>query len=147
MIQRIQTIFILASIILIGMMFSMQFADIAYDKEIYKFDISGITKNGQKIFSGISITILAVIILAVHILVFFSFKRRIRQIRLLTFTIFLLLGLFGIILYFAYASFGEQVIAFKMAVAFPLVVVVLDFLAIRAIGKDEALIRSIDRLR
>ena len=35
----------------------------------------------------------------------------------------------------------------RIPAAFPLVCVVLDWLAIRAIGKDEALIRSLNRLR
>jgi hypothetical protein len=39
------------------------------------------------------------------------------------------------------------VISFKTGAVLPLVAIVIDWLAIRAIGKDEALIRSIDRIR
>ena len=59
--------------------------------------------------------------------------------RLLTFSIILLLGLFGIFYYFTYASFQDETVAFKVSVAFPLVAIILDYLAIRNIGKDEAL--------
>ncbi|MDD2382096.1 MAG: DUF4293 family protein [Mariniphaga sp.] len=34
-----------------------------------------------------------------------------------------------------------------MPMIFPLLAVVLDYLAIRAIGKDEVLVRSMDRIR
>lgn len=37
--------------------------------------------------------------------------------------------------------------SFKIPAAFPLVVIILDYLAIRSIGKDEALIRSLNRIR
>jgi hypothetical protein len=59
----------------------------------------------------------------------------------------LLLGLFGLFFYFTYAGFDGAQVAFKIPVVFPIVAVILDFLAIRAIGKDEALIRSLNRIR
>lgn len=67
--------------------------------------------------------------------------------RLVAFTIILLLGLFGLFFYFTYAAFEDARVAFKIPVAFPLIAVILDYLAIRAIGKDEALVRSLDRIR
>jgi hypothetical protein len=38
-------------------------------------------------------------------------------------------------------------VAFKVTVVFPVVAAILDFLAIRALGKDEALVRSLNRIR
>lgn len=67
--------------------------------------------------------------------------------RMTVFTIILLLGMFAAILFFAYTSFDGAKVAFKIPVAFPLAAAILDFLAIRAIGKDEALIRSLNRIR
>jgi hypothetical protein len=58
-----------------------------------------------------------------------------------------MLGLFGMFFYFAYAGFEGAKVAFKIPVVFPIVAVILDYLAIRAIGKDEALIRSLNRIR
>ncbi len=40
-------------------------------------------------------------------------------------------------------GFDKATVSFKIAVVFPLVAAILDFLAIRSIGKDEALIRSL----
>ena len=67
--------------------------------------------------------------------------------RVLGFTIILLIGLFGLFFYFAYAGFDGATTSFKIPVSFPLIAAILDYLAIRNIGKDEALIRSVDRLR
>ena len=43
-------------------------------------------------------------------------------------------------------SFDASV-SVKIALSFPLVNLILDYLAIRNIGADEALVRSLDRLR
>jgi hypothetical protein len=79
--------------------------------------------------------------------VIFGYKKRIRQIRFLVFTILLMLGLFGMFFFFTYYTFKDAQISFKISAAFPWVAIILDYLAIRSIGKDEALIRSIDRIR
>jgi hypothetical protein len=52
--------------------------------------------------------------------------------------------------YYYIQSFTNQlngVVSYKITVVFPFVSAVLTYLAIRAIGKDEALIRSMDRIR
>jgi len=59
----------------------------------------------------------------------------------------LLFGLFCLFFYFTYFSFSGAKISFEIGIVLPLVAIVLDYLAIRAIDKDEALIRSIDRIR
>ncbi|NLA23333.1 MAG: DUF4293 domain-containing protein, partial [Bacteroidales bacterium] len=41
----------------------------------------------------------------------------------------------------------EAKVHFKIFIAFPIISAILLWLAMRAIGKDEALIRSIDRIR
>jgi hypothetical protein len=59
----------------------------------------------------------------------------------------LLLGLFGLFFYYTYVGISGAKVAFKIPVVFPIVAVILDYLAIRGIGKDEALIRSLNRIR
>lgn len=67
--------------------------------------------------------------------------------RILVFAILLMLGLFGMFYFFTYYSFKGADVSFNIAVVFPLIAIILDYLAIRNIGKDEALVRSIDRIR
>ncbi len=147
MIQRIQTLYIFISAVLIGLLFSLPFAEIAHNNQLFLFDVRGIVRNDNIEQSGLPIAIFIGIILLIHIVAIFLYKKRIRQIRLLVFAILLMLGLFGMFYFFTYYSFSAAEINFKVSVVFPLVAIILDYLAIRSIGKDEALVRSIDRIR
>jgi len=147
MIQRIQTAYLIVAGTLIASLYNLKFADIAVNSKLYTFSAKGIFNNGELVFDGLPIMIFIGIIALLHIVIIFMYKKRIRQIRMTVFTIILLLGLFGLFFYFAYASFKGADVAFKIPVAFPLVAIILDYLAIRSIGKDEALVRSMDRIR
>jgi len=147
MIQRIQTVFILVAAILVGLLLKLKFADFSANDELYTFVANGIFKGENLVFNGLPILIFIGLIAALHFVIIFLYKKRLLQIRLLAFTIVLLAGLFGMFFYFTYAGFEEIKVAFKIPVAFPIVAIILDYLAIRAIGKDEALIRSVNRIR
>jgi hypothetical protein len=147
MIQRIQTVYIFVAAILVATLFKLKLADLSVNNELMEFYAKGITKGGEILFDGLPILLFTGLIVLLHILVIFLYKKRILQIRILVFTIILLLGLFGMFFYFTYTGFDGAKVAFKIPVAFPIVAVILDWLAIQAIGKDEALIRSLNRLR
>lgn len=147
MIQRIQTVYLLISGILLACLFFLPFAEIAKDGSVYLFNAKGILLDSDVVESGLSISALIAIIAAMHGVAILSYKKRIRQMRLVVFTILAMLGLFGLFFFFTYYTFSGAQISFKVAMVFPLVAIILDYLAIRAIGKDEALIRSIDRIR
>jgi len=147
MIQRIQTVYLLISAILIALLMKLNLADILVADQIYSFNSMGIFNGDAKVFNGLAIFVLIWIITILHLIVIFKYKKRLLQVRMLIFTIILLLGLFGLFFFFAYFGFEGAKAAFKIPVAFPLVAVVLDYLAMRAIGKDEALIKSLNRIR
>ncbi len=139
MIQRIQTVYLFISALLIASLLKLKFADLSVNNEIYTFVARGIYSGEGLVFNGLAILL--------HFIVIFLYKKRILQIRILVFTMVLLLGLFGMFFYFTYAGFTGAKVAFKVPVVFPIVSAILDFLAIRAIGKDEALVRSLNRIR
>lgn len=60
-----------------------------------------------------------------------------------------MLGYIGLNYYYikSFANQLNSVISYQIIVVFPLISAILTYLAIRAIGKDEALIRSLDRIR
>ncbi len=147
MIQRIQSVYILLAGVLVATLFKLKLADISVDGELMELMSKGIFKGEELVYNGLPLLIFVGIISLLHLIAVFLYKKRIVQIRILIFTIILLLGLFGIIFYFTYAGFDGAKVAFKIPVAFPIVAIVLDWLAIRAIGKDEALIRSLNRIR
>ncbi len=147
MIQRIQTIYIIFSAVLTGLLFLFPFAEISVAGEVYIFQARGVLLGEEIIYNGLPIQLFLGLIVLLHLVILFLYKKRIRQIRMLTFTLILLLGLLGLFFYYIYASFEEETVAFKVSMVFPLIAIVLDYLAIRNIGKDEALIRSLNRIR
>ena len=147
MIQRIQTIYILISGLLVASLSKVKLADISVKGDLLKLTAKGISRGEELVFNGLPLLIFIGIITLLHVAAIFLYKKRILQIRILIFNIILLLGLFGLFFYFTYSGFDEAKAAFKLPVAFPIVAIVLDWLAIRSIGKDEALVRSLNRIR
>ncbi len=147
MIQRIQTVYILLAGVLTAILYKLKLADLSVNNELMEFFAKGIFKGEDIVYNGLPLMVLIGIITVLHFAGLFLYKKRILQIRILVFSIILLLGLFGLFFYFTYMGFEGAKVAFKIPVAFPLVAVILDWLAIRAIGKDEALIRSLNRIR
>ena len=94
---------------------------------------------------------LTAIISLIALITIFLFKKRILQIRLCIFNALLILGFYGLFAFFAWTVKGDMGVdasfSVKFALAFPVVSLILDYLAIRNIGADEALVRSLDRLR
>jgi peptidoglycan/LPS O-acetylase OafA/YrhL len=82
---------------------------------------------------------------AVGFITIFLYRHRMLQIRLCLFNTLVLLGLQGIIIY--YVITAEPGGVFSLTVAFPLIAAILLVLAMRYIGRDEAMIRSLNRLR
>ena len=147
MIQRIQTAYLLIAGLLVASLLKLRFAEMTVNNELYNFYAKGIFNNETLVLNGLPIMIFIGIIVLLHFVIIGMYKKRIRQIRVTVFTIVLLLGLFGLFFYFAYAGIDGAEVTFKIPVIFPLAAIILDFLAIRAIGKDEALIRSLNRIR
>ncbi|KAF0238411.1 MAG: hypothetical protein FD181_1061 [Prolixibacteraceae bacterium] len=147
MVQRIQTVYLFISALLIASLMKLKFADLSVNNELYTFIARGIYTGENLVFDGLAIFIFIWLIALLHFVIIFLYKKRILQIRILVFTIVLLLGLFGMFFYFTYAGFTDVKVAFKIPVVFPVIAAVLDYLAVRAIGKDEALVRSLNRIR
>jgi hypothetical protein len=96
---------------------------------------------------------LAVIVPIVALVSIFMFKKRILQMRLNSFNIVLMLfQIIAMVAYFFYFksnAVAEEALPTHISLPFalPIINIILTYLAIRAIGKDEALVRSLDRLR
>jgi hypothetical protein len=154
MIQRIQTVYLFLAALLIAALFFFPYAEIAgKDNLIYHFSAKGIFQvdvpNAKQIYGSLPIVFLCSFILVLLLVTIFQFKNRVRQMRFSTINIILLIGLSGIIFYYAWKS--AQVIggtySLTMFSVFPLIAAILVYLAIRGIAKDELLVRSIDRIR
>lgn len=131
MLQRIQTVFLLAAAILLTCMFFNSFIRLGNETLSY-------TKHT-------GICVLLILSTAIGYLTIFMYRKRMRQIRLCIFNCLILLGLQGFITYYVFTMKAEAV--FSLTAAFPVVAAILTFLALRYIARDEAMVKTMERLR
>lgn len=152
MIQRIQSIYLLVISLLMASLFIYPYAELlGADGQLFVFNFNGLSIHGEEglYLQTIPPFILLSIIVFVAFISIFLYKKRMLQIRLNIFNIILLLGYLGLNYYYI-QNFSKQldgIVSYHVTAIFPIVSVVLTYLAIRAIGKDEALVRSMDRIR
>ena len=152
MIQRIQSIYLLITTILLGSIFLYPIAELlGADGQLFIFNFNGLSIDNEEGMYLLTVPpmILLAITSAISFLSIFLYKKRVLQMRLNSFNIILMLGYLGLAYYYI-QNFSKQlegVVSYQITAIFPFVAAVLTYLAIRAIGKDEALIRSMDRIR
>jgi predicted permease len=134
-------------------LFFFPLADIlSGEEQLYTFRFDGLYYAGHEsvYIQTIPPIILLSVIVAVTFISIFLYRRRITQMRLNFFNMLLMLGYAGLV-YFYVRDFSKtldsELVNYKIFDAFPFVAAIFSYMAIRAIGKDEALIRSIDRIR
>jgi len=152
MIQRIQSVYLLVATILLGSVFAYPFAELlSSDGQCFIFSFNGLSidnEEGMYLLTIPPIILLTITTLLPFVSIFF-YKKRVVQMRMNSLNIFLIIGYMGLNYYYI-QNFSKQlngVVSYEITSIFPFVAAVLTYLAIRAIGKDEALIRSMDRLR
>lgn len=152
MIQRIQTVFLLGALAAVITLFFANIAIIS-SKDVVMFNLNGYHLFGISSYIPASSTlwlkITGYVLVFLILVTIFSFKNRKLQMQICLLNIFIALGLNGMIYYFPrhYNGAVTTSVAYYYSVLFPLVAVVLLFLAYRAIRKDDRLIKSLDRLR
>ena len=151
MIQRIQSIYLLVVVILSCVTLFSPWANFISEGGVYEFNYAGLrdTEGGQVFFSSLALTILAAAIPVLALISIFLYRKRILQIRLTIFNLLLLVGFYILFMLYFYTIYrtGMKMSKLHITIAFPLVNIILTYLAIRAIEKDETLVRSFDRLR
>jgi len=152
MIQRIQTIFLFLAFIIMALIIWLPLGEIAVNEKIYSFSLKGIvdTLSGKTVYHAWHLGVFTGIILILQIIIIFSFKKRVRQIRIAIYNIMLMLGFIivsWIFVMLSAKSLGDGIYSLKTSVVIPLVSIFLNYLAIRAIRSDETLVRSVDRIR
>lgn len=155
MIQRIQTVYLLIIAALTVAIIFLPLAVIQSGDQLFRFDATGVTsalgENAEIIYPTWGLFALSAITAIIALVTIFLFNKRVLQIRLCIFNAFLMIGFYGLFA-FMYSEFkgaldADVSTSFKFALSFPLISLILDYLAIRNIGADEALVRSLDRLR
>lgn len=153
MIQRIQTLYLVIADLLVSLLFFFPLASLTgKGGALYQFELMEfvqLTKPQSIIKSNgllVSLSILAILLITV---VIFLYKDRQRQLLLTVSAIFILLLTDLLVFYYAYG--GQVVVGEKFSInlsaVLPLIAIIFLLLAITGIRKDEALVKSIDRIR
>ncbi len=155
MIQRIQSVYLLIATIVTGSLFFLTMAEMAGTEKFYELTWRGIyqieaDQAAQLVMPAWALSILTFLGTVISFVTIFLYKKRMIQIRLCSLNLGLLLGLSAMIYYMGKSGakeLGASEVSFNWPLVLPLVAMVLVYLALRAIGKDEALVRSMNRIR
>ncbi len=135
MLQRIQTIYMIIAILLMGALY-LWFPAIT-DGDTVIIDRNEVLVFGL-IFGSIALTIISIL----------SFKKRQFQFVLNRLSIILNFVLLGVFVYRALSISGETLVSEKgIGVLIPIISIVFLVMANKAVKKDEDLVKSVDRLR
>lgn len=156
MIQRKQSLFLLLTGIVIIISIFNSFIDFISEKgiiSVYAFSIHD--NNSGLLDEQVSILTLGatlIIIALINISAIFLYTKRPLQIRIIRYALLLKIAILAILGYYTYLlSSTTDYISFSISPQIGSVLLVisilLDWLSISAIKKDENLIRSIDRIR
>lgn len=156
MIQRIQSVYLLIIVILAGCTNSLPVAELINVKLNlnYLLDFRGISlvqPTGELVSQSTTwlLSSFATVFGIISLITIFSFKNRIKQIRLSVLNFLFMIGYYVLLIIYLLISKSalDADIHLKLPVVFPLIAMILNYLAIGSIGKDEKLVKSLDRLR
>lgn len=155
MIQRIQTLYLLLAAALMALAFFLPTALFTTEAgtAVFRFyELVGADGAVEKIPSYLMF--LTLVSMALPLYIIFRYKNRLHQIRFCVVTMVLQVGVVlvsGLYCYRFYTLFGEVYEAFAMEIRWPiccpLVALLMTWLAMRAIFRDEMLVRAADRIR
>lgn len=153
MIQRIQSVYLLVVVIFTAILFAAPIFEFSVTGEPFFYDLNlwGLNARGSSeiVLSSSPLAMLVGLTGVVALVTIFLFKNRMLQVRLSIFNIICLIGYAPLLWYFVnrvQVAYQADII-FKLVAAIPLINAVITYMALKAIGKDEALIRSVDRIR
>ena len=152
MIQRIQSVFLVASLCFLVPMFFVPVAELVHETGvILAFHLTGFyqTEAGTTVLISrqISIMLFGILICALNLIALFMYKSRVLQLRLCIYNILLLAGLMGVIIFMLYTVENINSVSFSLPAVFPVVSMILHYLAFRGIRKDELMVQALSRLR
>lgn len=151
MIQRIQTLFLLALVILSGLMMTGDL--IIMDSgtgTLFSISFAGLGEIGGKLLQRLwPLSFIIALVPVLALTAIFLFKKRPLQMRITMFILLLSLGtiILGAFYVIMFDRKIEVTMIWKLKAIFPLVSAILAWLAYRAIMKDDLRVKSYDRLR
>jgi hypothetical protein len=153
MIQRIQTLYLIIALVILSFIIISPFGYfISADHGIYQLSHGGLAKITGNIYTIVyvsySVTILVAIAISFVLYAIIKFKKRGVQLLFCKWLIFLSIVL-NIVLFWLYFKTAQNFETSKISwsIFMPVVSILPVYMAMRAIRKDEELVKSADRLR
>lgn len=150
MIQRIQTLYLLAVVALGIALIWLPVLQLVTPEEAAELQIYELSAVGGTPLQGLwGLLLTTILIPALALVDIFLYKKRILQARLNIFLTMLCLGYYGVLAIYVWQAklaLGVEWHILPWA-SFPLICMVLTLMATRRILKDEALVRAADRIR
>jgi hypothetical protein len=152
MIQRIQSLYLLAVTVLMAVLCFVPVGEFAAPAGLYNMTLSGVCKAGDAgvAYSTLPLLLLAIVVSLLSLVTIFLYKNRKLQIKITTVNLVLILLFYVASAVYLFLINGFLQTAFSLApvaAIIPFAAFISNVLAIRAIRADELLVRSLDRLR
>lgn len=150
MLQRIQTVYLLIASALMLFAVVTPLATFHHNGNTVVFEAMGMYQDGEMVSSTWALFATGAISSLLALFTVFIYKTRIVQIRLSIFNIAVMIGFYlylGFLMLKINPEAGLQFQKVGIGIIMPLIAIILTYLAIRKIGADEMLIRSLNRLR
>ena len=149
MIQRIQSVYLLVvTILMVICMCSPIGSIITNANEISELGNLCITfPDGTKDYSPWALFVILLVVAALSFVTIFLFKKRMLQIRLTIFSSVVLIGYYLAVVAYLVMLAEDTTFSASWTICLPFAALILNWLAIRGIGADEALVKAYDRLR
>jgi hypothetical protein len=154
MVQRIQSVYLFLAAVIYFFMLGRPIAELQIDDTLFlQFYHLKIIPASDTAFQAIStwpVSVLIFTIMGISFINIFLYRKRILQIRLCVFNIILMFGLVGLIYFFTKYTLNDLngiTSVFLWPIVVPFISIVLTYMALKGIQKDEALIRSYNRIR
>jgi hypothetical protein len=151
MIQRIQSLYLLGAVIIGIIMFFIPLGHLIAGTAVVDFYHYGVHANEiiANDYNALPLTLLLIITTSLSFITIFLYKHRKLQVRLCGVNIFLYIGEIGMILFYIFDA-AKKLNAekdFSIAIVLPVAAIILIYLAMRNIAKDEARVKAADRIR
>lgn len=153
MIQRIQTVYLIIAVILLGFTFAFPLATITNGNEIFTLTPFALMSNMSDGTSSVvahttHMGVLTALTLLLTFINIFLYKHRMIQVRI---CFALMVMTFGVQIFFGYYIYKMNTdfstIGYSVTDIFPIITTILIYLAFKGIIRDEMLIKSLNRIR
>ncbi len=151
MIQRIQTIYLFLSSVVMSFLFFHHMASIEFSGRMEEVWLYGIKESGsgEIILHNWTLMALPIVIILIYLLAIFLYQKRELQMRFVVYGIILTIALMGLGALFVIQRSNAFDGSVKMEYfsIMPLVSMILSILAWRGIRRDYLMLKAVDRIR